>query len=74
MPTSHSLELSEIQSGTIIKDVFVKSLLMADDPRRKAVDRRFVIQQPHEQAYQRAKNKKSEKSSKKKAGRSRRSK
>jgi hypothetical protein len=71
---SHSMELSEIQSGTIIKDVFVKSIVMADDPRKKAADRRFVSQQPHEQAYQRRKNKQSGKNSGRKTGRSRGSK
>jgi hypothetical protein len=68
------MDLHETQSGTIIKDVFVKSMVMADDPRKKAVDRRFVSQQPHEQTYQRRKNKQSGKNSGRKTGRSRSSK
>ena len=66
--------LIESQSGTIIKDVFVKSKVMADDPTKKALDRKFVSQQPHEQAYQKRKNKQSGKTSERKTGRSRTSK
>jgi hypothetical protein len=54
--------------------MFIKPIVMADDPKKKAVDRRFVSQQPHEQAYQRKKNKQSGRDSGKKTGRSRSSK
>jgi len=37
---------------------------MADDPKKKAVDRRFVSQQQHEQAYQKRRAKKNGKAEK----------
>ena len=44
---------------------------MADDPNKKGADAKRVSQQPHEQAYQRRKQKESGEGSEKKASSSR---
>ena len=39
---------------------FLKCYTMADDPNKKGADAKRISQQPHEQAYQKRKQKESE--------------